>query len=38
MALTDTKCGGYYLPNPALPEGTEQRTIGNYGRRHGGLS
>ena len=34
MELTYTKHSDYYLPDLALPEDTEKRSIGIYGQRH----
>lgn len=34
MELTYTKHGDYYIPDLALPEDTETRSIGIYGQRH----
>ena len=35
MEITYTKHGDYFLPDFDLPEDTETRPIGMYGRRHG---
>lgn len=35
MEITYTKHGDYYLPDLVLPENTETRSVGIYGKRHG---